>query len=284
MTRIKQLLLLGGLFEIIFSILALFGNPLLGAINAIAFLIFVVLAIVFLFKKKVAFAHRFAQKHGNISAYLYALGWLPYFTIPYTIITTVIIYKAVIATQAGLPYVPSNPELLRTYIIWHNLVFFWGLILSLLLATVYVLRNLYLSRRKAPKAKANAAANNPGKKGVIIPACTLPAKRNVANQPGKKGEIVPACTQKAKSVSKKSPAKKGKIRRAPALPAKSVAQKAPVKEEIRSTKPTRAKRDAQNEPVKKEIRRAKPLAAKHDLKPEPGKKEIRRAAPLKLKK
>ncbi len=239
MTRIKQLLLLGGLFEIIFTLLALLGNPFLGAINAIAFLIFIVMAIVFLFKGKVAFAHRFAQKHENISAYLYALGWLAYLTIPYTIITSVVIYKASIAIKAGLPYVPSNPELLSTYIVWHNLVFFWGLILSLLLATVYVLRNLYLAHHKAPKEKANRNAKNEPGKQQIHQAIPAQAKRDAKNEPGKL-----------------------KIARAKPAKAKPDAKNEPGKQEIKRARPADAKRDAKNEPGKQEIRRARALKSK----------------------
>ena len=262
MTRIKQLLLLGGLFEIIFTLLALLGNPFLGAINAIAFLIFIVMAIVFLFKEKVAFIHRFAQKHENISAYLYALGWMPYFMIPYTVITSVVIYKASMAINAGIPYVPSNPELLSTYVVWHNLVFFWGLILSLLLATVYVLRNLYLAHQKAPKTKAKRdAKNEPGKQEIqrSIPA---KAKRDAKNEPGKL-KIAHARPEKAKRDAKNEPGK----------------------QEIRRARPTEAKRDAKNEPVKKgKIRQTRSAHAKRDAKNEPGKQEIRRARALKLKK
>ena len=240
MTRIKQLLLLGGLFEIIFTLLALLGNPFLGAINAIAFLIFIVMAIVFLFKEKVAFIHRFAQKHENISAYLYALGWLPYFMIPYTVITSVVIYKASMAINAGIPYVPSNPELLSTYVVWHNLVFFWGLILSLLLATVYVLRNLYLAHQKAPKAKAKRDAKNEPGKQQIHQAIPARSKRDAKNEPGKQ-EIHSARPARSKRDAKNEPVKKGKIRQ---------------------TRPAEAKRDAKNEPGKQEIRRARALKLK----------------------
>ena len=266
MTRIKQLLLLGGLFEIIFSILAIFTSPLAGDISTIVFLVFVVMAIIFLFKRKVEWAHRFAQKHGNITAYLYAIGWAPYLLTPYALIASTIDYKARIAAESGMPYIPSNPELLRTYIVWNNLILYWGLIFGLLLATVYVLRNLYLSLVQKPKAKPAVAT----------------AKAKVAVATPKK-EVAHTQTQPK---AKKSSGKKGKIKRAPTLPAKSVTKKAPVKKaQIKRAAPAAVKPVAKSTPAKKgQNKRAQPVEVKRDLKAEPEKKEIRKAQPLKLKK
>lgn len=152
MTRIKQLLLLGGAFEIVLLALSLFSNPIIGLINLLLFMIFLITALVFLFKHKVESVHRFAESHPEVAAFLYALGWLPYFAIPYIVITGVIIAKIALANNTEYIYTPAHPELLQAYLTFHTNVLYWGSRLSLLLAIIYVCRYWYLASKRGASA------------------------------------------------------------------------------------------------------------------------------------
>ena len=233
MSRIKQLLLLGGFVEIISQVLACFASPVFASISVIVFLAFIITAIIFLFKRRVEWAHRFAQDHTVLTPFLYAIGWIPYFSIPNNIVALIVVYQMIAAVKAGVSYDISNLRMFQVYLSWYSLVVAWGGLVCLFLATVYVLRNFYLAYVQKSKVKGNAK-NEPGKQEIrrVIPA----KAQKTSGKNNKK-----TASKKAKSQPKKEPGKKGVIRRAQPAKAKPATKNGPVKKKIERARPTKAK-------------------------------------------
>lgn len=225
MTRIKQLLLLGAVFKIVSTCLYLWDDQSSGLIIVLLFFAFLIASLGFLWRRKVAFVHQFADNHPNISAFLYAIGWLPYFSIPYDTIIAVISYNYIEAIHSGVEYYPLHKEFLQFYLTWHFWVARWGTVLGLALAFIYVCRNWYLALHakwlalkekklpamphKAEKATAKLKTKSVSKKSAkgakTKAGLSKTALQNIPQTPAK-------AKAKSKSSSKAKPKTKTKIK------------------------------------------------------------------------
>ena len=151
MQKLKNLLILGGIFQVISFILSISDNEICLFIWGLFFLAFIISAIVFLFRKNVLWTQKIIKKHNILTPFLYAIGWIPYISLPYFIVGMVMGYNGAMAAYNGVEYAPANPELLGLFLTAYYIALGAGLILSLLLATVYVLRNFYMSHKSTSK-------------------------------------------------------------------------------------------------------------------------------------
>ena len=151
MQKLKNLLILGGIFQIISFLLSISDNDICLLIWGLFFLVFIISAIVFLFRKNVLWTQKIITKHNVLMPFLYAIGWIPYISLPYFIAGMVMGYNGAMAAYNGVEYAPTNPELLGLFLTAYYIALGAGLILSLLLATVYVLRNFYMSHKSSTK-------------------------------------------------------------------------------------------------------------------------------------
>ena len=140
--RLKQLLLFGGLYQIV-SLLVIFNQT----INNVFYLLFITGAFICLIKRQVNWLLKFSQKHHTLSVFLYALGWQPYFKLPYIILLNIISYKTALAVAKGAEYIPANPELLETYFAFYFNVSLWGGLLAIVLAFLYIIKQ-HLAKTK----------------------------------------------------------------------------------------------------------------------------------------
>lgn len=142
--RLKQLLLFGGLYQIV-SLLVIFNQT----INNIFYLLFITGAFICLIKRQVNWLLKFSQKHHTLSVFLYALGWLPYFKLPYIILLNIISYKTALAVAKGAEYIPANPEWLEMYFAFYFNVSLWGGLLAIALTLLYIIKQHF------PKTKTS---------------------------------------------------------------------------------------------------------------------------------
>ncbi len=153
--RLKQLLLFGGLYQIV-SLLVIFNQT----INNVFYLLFIIGAFVCLIKRRINCLLGFSQKHNTLSVFLYALGWLPYFKLPYIILLNIISYKTALAAAKGAEYIPANPKLLETYFTFHINVSLWGGLLAIVLAFLYIIKQ-HLAKAKTRRTQSTTSKSPP---------------------------------------------------------------------------------------------------------------------------
>ena len=82
-TRLLQCLFLGGVYQIISIILNFI--PATALLNGLFYIVFLIAAIITLVHWLSGKISSFSAEHKNITTILYALGWMPYFQLPYVI-------------------------------------------------------------------------------------------------------------------------------------------------------------------------------------------------------
>ena len=87
-----ELLLMGGMYQILAFIFAWFNSEISYAMGGILYIIFwvAVLALSLALVPSWGFVHRMNETFPRISVFLASIGWIPYFSVIYAIITYVV--------------------------------------------------------------------------------------------------------------------------------------------------------------------------------------------------
>lgn len=85
----SELLLLGGMYQVLAFILAMFNTEFAYATGGVLYILFwvAVLALSMSFVASWGFVHRMNENFPKISVFLASIGWIPYFTVIYAILT-----------------------------------------------------------------------------------------------------------------------------------------------------------------------------------------------------
>ena len=127
----SELLLMGGMYQILAFIIAMFGSEISFAMNGVLYVLFwaAVLALSFSFVSSWGFVYRMNDNFPRLSVFLASIGWIPYFSVLYALITW------------GVDYMTSTSDsvtlFLNNYMPVYD-VFVGAVILSLLYATYKV--------------------------------------------------------------------------------------------------------------------------------------------------
>lgn len=87
----KELLLLGGIYQILALILSSFDSEIALTTNAILYVLFwvAVLAMSLMLIPSWGFVHKINQMMPRLSVFLASIGWIPYFSVIYSIVTVI---------------------------------------------------------------------------------------------------------------------------------------------------------------------------------------------------
>lgn len=85
----SELLLLGGMYQVLAFILAMFNTEFAYATGGVLYILFwvAVLALSMSFVASWGFVHRMNENFPKISVFLASIGWIPYFTVIYAVLT-----------------------------------------------------------------------------------------------------------------------------------------------------------------------------------------------------
>ena len=90
----KELLLLGGIYQVLAIILNFFNNEIALTMSAILYILFWV-AVLFMSMSFIStweFVHKTNHHFPKLSVFLASIGWIPYFSVIYSIITVITDY------------------------------------------------------------------------------------------------------------------------------------------------------------------------------------------------
>ena len=127
----SELLLMGGMYQILAFIIAMFSSEISFAMNGVLYVLFwaAVLALSFSFVSSWGFVYRMNDSFPRLSVFLASIGWIPYFSVLYALITW------------GVDYMTSTSDsvtlFLNNYMPVYD-VLVGAVILSLLYATYKV--------------------------------------------------------------------------------------------------------------------------------------------------
>lgn len=136
-TRLLQCLFLGGVYQIISIILNFI--PATALLNGLFYIVFLIAAIITLVHWLSGKISSFSAEHKNITTILYALGWMPYFQLPYVIFVNYISYQTAMAAYHHTEYIPEYLPLLESYLKVYFNIYIWGALASLLVAIGLIL-------------------------------------------------------------------------------------------------------------------------------------------------
>lgn len=90
----SELLLLGGMYQVLAFILAMFNTEFAYATGGVLYILFwvAVLALSMSFVASWGFVHKMNENFPKISVFLASIGWIPYFTVIYAILTMLVDY------------------------------------------------------------------------------------------------------------------------------------------------------------------------------------------------
>lgn len=136
----NELLLMGGMYQILAFLLAFSGSELAMAMGGVLYILFwaAVLALSLALVPSWEFVHHMNERFPRISLFLASIGWIPYFTVFYALLTYVV------------DFFVNGSDSITVYL--NNIVavgdvFFAAIVLSLLYATYRVFKgeNLEMS-------------------------------------------------------------------------------------------------------------------------------------------
>lgn len=90
----SELLLLGGMYQVLALILGMFNNEFVYAMGGILYILFWV-AVLFMSLSVVSswgFVHKMNESFPRISVFLASIGWIPYFAVIYAVVSMVVDY------------------------------------------------------------------------------------------------------------------------------------------------------------------------------------------------
>lgn len=127
----SELLLMGGMYQILAFIIALFSSDISFAMNGVLYVLFwaAVLALSFSFVSSWGFVYKMNDNFPRLSVFLASIGWIPYFSVLYALITW--------GVDSMTSTVDSVTLFLNNYMPVYD-VFVGAVILSLLYATYKV--------------------------------------------------------------------------------------------------------------------------------------------------
>lgn len=127
----SELLLMGGMYQILAFIIALSSSEISFAMNGVLYVLFwaAVLALSFSFVSSWGFVYKMNDNFPKLSVFLASIGWIPYFSVLYALITW--------GVDAMTSTVDSVTLFLNNYMPVYD-VFVGAVILSLLYATYKV--------------------------------------------------------------------------------------------------------------------------------------------------
>ncbi len=90
----NELLLLGGMYQFFAFVVAMFNNQFAYAMGGVLYVLFwvAVLALSMSFISSWGFVHRMNENFPRISVFLASIGWIPYFTVIYAVISLMVDY------------------------------------------------------------------------------------------------------------------------------------------------------------------------------------------------
>lgn len=127
----SELLLMGGMYQILAFIITLFSSEISFAMNGILYVLFwaAVLALSFSFVSSWGFVYKMNDNFPRLSVFLASIGWIPYFSVLYALITW------------GVDYMTSSSDgvtvFLSNYMPVYD-IFVAAIVLSLMYATYKV--------------------------------------------------------------------------------------------------------------------------------------------------
>lgn len=88
----NELLLLGGMYQLLAFIIAMFNSEMMYAVGGILYVLFwvAVLALSLSFISSWGFVHRMNENFPRISVFLASIGWIPYFSVIYALVALVV--------------------------------------------------------------------------------------------------------------------------------------------------------------------------------------------------
>ena len=124
----NELLLMGGMYQVLVFILAMFGSEITMAMSGVLYILFwaAVLALSMAVIPSFEFVHHMNERFPRISLFLASIGWIPYFTVFYALLTY------------AVDFFVSGSDSITVYlngIIAIEDVYFAAIVLSLLYAT-----------------------------------------------------------------------------------------------------------------------------------------------------
>lgn len=127
----SELLLMGGMYQILAFIIALFSTDISFAMNGVLYVLFwaAVLALSFSFVSSWGFVYKMNDNFPRLSVFLASIGWIPYFSVLYALITW--------GVDSMTSTVDSVTLFLNNYMPVYD-VFIGAVVLSLLYATYKV--------------------------------------------------------------------------------------------------------------------------------------------------
>ena len=136
----NELLLMGGMYQILAVVLAFSGSEIAVAMGGVLYILFwaAVLALSLALVSSWNFVHQMNENFPRISLFLASIGWIPYFTVFYALLTYVVDFF-VNGTDSITVFLNN--------IVAVNDVYFAAIVLSLLYATYRVFKgeNLEMS-------------------------------------------------------------------------------------------------------------------------------------------
>ena len=90
----NELLLLGGMYQLVAIILSLFNTEMAYVTSGILYILFwiAVLALSMAFVSSWGFVHKMNNMMPRLSVFLASIGWIPYFTVLYAILSVIVDY------------------------------------------------------------------------------------------------------------------------------------------------------------------------------------------------
>ena len=127
----SELLLMGGMYQILAAIIALFSSEISFAMNGVLYVLFwaAVLALSFSFVSSWGFVYKMNDNFPRLSVFLASIGWIPYFSVLYALITWGVDYMTASSDSVTL--------FLNNYMPVYD-VYVAAIVLSLLYATYKV--------------------------------------------------------------------------------------------------------------------------------------------------
>lgn len=88
----NELLLLGGMYQLFAFIVAMFNNQIAYAMGGVLYVLFwvAVLALSMSFIASWGFVHRMNENFPRLSVFLASIGWIPYFSVIYALVSLVV--------------------------------------------------------------------------------------------------------------------------------------------------------------------------------------------------
>jgi hypothetical protein len=85
----SELLLMGGMYQILAFIIAMFSSEISFAMNGVLYVLFwaAVFALSFSFVSSWGFVYKMNDNFPRLSVFLASIGWIPYFSVLYALIT-----------------------------------------------------------------------------------------------------------------------------------------------------------------------------------------------------